>query len=30
MPSGLLWVVGLVVIWFVLTRFVLPKAGVPT
>ncbi len=30
MSSEWLWVVGIVVVWFVLTRFVLPKAGVPT
>ena len=30
MSGDWLWIVGIVVVWFVLTRYVLPKAGVPT
>jgi len=30
MSGDWLWIVGIVVVWFVLTRFVLPRAGVAT
>jgi len=30
MPYEVLLVVAIIVIWYVLMRFVLPKAGVPT